>query len=156
MGRDYVAGMAAPGDVFHNRRSGERVRIVSRTDELLVLDDLWRLPGNRAAEHVHPRMEERFTVLIGKATVVVDGYAIPAGSTQYDYLDVFYSSGLGTLTVPATTTALAKGESTTVTGSLVVAAVPAAGRQVSGELQVLSDQGALLGTGEVLIGSVTP
>ena len=39
-----------------------------------------------------------------KYTVEVDGYSIPAGSSQYDSLDVFYSAGLGTLTVPATTT----------------------------------------------------
>ncbi|GGB77562.1 hypothetical protein N798_14265 [Knoellia flava TL1] len=92
----------------------------------------------------------------GTYTIEVDGYAVPAGSTQYDYLDVFYSAGLGTLTVPATTTELATGASMPVTGELTVAAVPASGRQVSGEMQVLSAAGALLGTGQVLIGSVTP
>ncbi|WP_353952161.1 S8 family serine peptidase [Knoellia sp. S7-12] len=96
-----------------------------------------------------------FVPAAGTYTVEVDGYSVPSGSTQYDYLDVFYSSGLGTLTVPATTTALATGASTTVTGAVTVAAVPAAGRQVSGELQVLSTEGALLGTGQVLIGSVS-
>jgi uncharacterized RmlC-like cupin family protein len=75
--------MAAPGDVFRNRRSGERVKVVSRTDDLLVLDDIWALPGHRAAEHVHPRMEERFTVLEGKVWVRVDGYdhELSAGDT---------------------------------------------------------------------------
>lgn len=91
----------------------------------------------------------------GTYTVEVDGYSVPSGSTQYDYLDAFYSAGLGTLTVPAATTALGTGESTTVAGTLTVAAVPASGRQVSGEMQVLSTEGALLGTGEVLIGSVS-
>ena len=91
----------------------------------------------------------------GTYTVEVDGYSVPSGSTQYDYLDVFYSAGLGTLTVPATTTELATGASAPVTGQVTVAAVPAAGRQVSGELQVLSTEGSLLGTGQVLIGSVS-
>ncbi|WP_106298375.1 S8 family serine peptidase [Knoellia remsis] len=92
----------------------------------------------------------------GTYTVEVDGYSVPTGSTQYDYLDVFYSAGLGTLTVPSTTTELGTGESTTVNGTLTVASVPESGRQVSGEMRVLSTEGALLGTGQVLIGSVTP
>jgi hypothetical protein len=28
-------------------------------------------------------------------TVVVDGFAVPAGTTAYDYRDVFYSPALG-------------------------------------------------------------
>ena len=33
----------------------------------------------------------------GTYTVEVDGYSVPAGSTAYDYLDVFFSAALGTL-----------------------------------------------------------
>ena len=58
----------------------------------------------------------------GTYTVEVDGYSVPSGSTQYDYLDAFYSPGLGTLSVPATSVALAQGASTAVTGSVTVAA----------------------------------
>ncbi|MDT0212313.1 S8 family serine peptidase [Rothia sp. ARF10] len=115
--------------------------------------------GKVVAQQADGDSEEAVTLTnpaAGTYTVEVDGYAVPAGSTEYDYLDVFYSAGLGTLTVPATTTELATGASTPVTGELTVAAVPASGRQVSGEMQVLSAAGALLGTGEVLIGSVTP
>ena len=65
--------MPFAGDSFHNPRSGERVTVVSITDELLVLEDIWPLPGHRAAEHVHPGMEERFTVMTGRACVRVDG-----------------------------------------------------------------------------------
>lgn len=89
-------------------------------------------------------------------TVVVDGYAVPAGTTQYDYFDVFVSSSLGTLAVPATPVDLAAGASTTVTGSLTAKTAPAAGRKLFGEMNVLSPAGAVLGTGQVFVGSVTP
>ncbi|MFW5472897.1 S8 family serine peptidase [Knoellia sp. CPCC 206450] len=115
--------------------------------------------GTIVAQQADGDSEEAVTIngpAAGTYTVEVDGYSVPAGSSQYDYLDVFYSAGLGTLSVPATTTELATGASTAVTGQLTVAAVPASGRQVSGEMQVLSEAGALLGTGAVLIGSVTP
>ena len=52
----------------------------------------------------------------GTYTVQVDGYAVPAGTTEYDYLDVFFSSSLGSLTVPATAIDLASGASTPVSG----------------------------------------
>ena len=65
--------MAAAGDRFDNPHTGEQVTVVSVSDELLVLDDVWTRPGHRAAEHVHPGMEERFTVLEGCARVRADG-----------------------------------------------------------------------------------
>ena len=37
----------------------------------------------------------------GTYTVVIDGYSVPAGSTQFDYRDVFYSAALGTLSAPS-------------------------------------------------------
>src|SRR4051812_24160494 len=33
----------------------------------------WTRPGHRAIEHIHPEMEESFTVLRGRAAVRVDG-----------------------------------------------------------------------------------
>ena len=38
----------------------------------------WTRPGHRAAEHVHPLMEERFEVLDGRATFRIDGIEIEA------------------------------------------------------------------------------
>jgi pre-peptidase len=89
----------------------------------------------------------------GVYTVLVDGYAVPAGTTQFDYLDVFFSSALGTLSVtsPAGEQSYAAGETKTVTGSLTAGAPPAAGRSVFGEMTVTSNAGALLGTGSVLV-----
>ena len=135
-------------------------RIGNPSDPAADLDlSVLNAAGTLVAQQADGDSEEAVTINLpaaGTYTVEVDGYEIPTGSTQYDYLDVFYSTGLGTLTVPATTTALATGQSTTVTGAITVAAPAVPGRQVSGEMQVLSELGALLGTGEVLIGTVTP
>ena len=92
----------------------------------------------------------------GTYTVVVDGYAVPAGTTAYDYRDVVTSPAYGTLAVPAATVKLASGASTPVSGTLTARQTAGEGRQLFGELQVLSDRGALLGTGSVLVQSLTP
>ncbi|HET9020995.1 MAG TPA: S8 family serine peptidase [Ornithinibacter sp.] len=91
----------------------------------------------------------------GTYTVEVDGYSVPSGSTEYDYLDVFFASALGSLTTPDTTVDLASGGSTAVTGTVTATTAPAAGRQLFGELTVVSAAGAVLGTGSVVVGSVT-
>ncbi|MFC6008194.1 S8 family serine peptidase [Angustibacter luteus] len=91
----------------------------------------------------------------GTYTVVVDGYSVPAGSTEYDYRDVFYSPALGTLSAPAGTLALANGQTASLTGSVTANSAPAAGRQLFGELVVLTDLGAVVGRGSVQIGAVT-
>ncbi len=87
----------------------------------------------------------------GTYTVVVDAYDVPSGSTEYDYRDVFFSSELGTLDVPSGAVTLAGGESVTVTGSVSPLAAADAGRQLFGEMRVVSSAGALLGTGSVLL-----
>jgi hypothetical protein len=43
---------------------------------------------------------------------------------------------------------------TTVTGAVTAQSAPAAGRELFGELQVVTDEGAVVGRGNVLIGSV--
>ncbi|MEV6492711.1 S8 family serine peptidase, partial [Actinoplanes sp. NPDC051633] len=85
----------------------------------------------------------------GTYTVVVDGYSVPSGSTAYDYRDVYYSSALGTVSVPAGATSLASGASATVTGSVTATAAPPAGRSLFGEVTFLTDEGAVVGRGSV-------
>ena len=51
---------------------------------------------------------------------------------------------------------LAAGASTPVTGAVTAKVAPAAGRQLFGEMRVVSTAGAVLGTGSVMVGSVTP
>lgn len=48
------------------------MRIVSEDADLLVVEATWT-PGVRTPPHVHPEMEERFTVLAGEAAFVVGG-----------------------------------------------------------------------------------
>jgi hypothetical protein len=91
----------------------------------------------------------------GTYTIRVDGYAVPAGTTDYDYLDVFFSPALGSLTVDATALDLAPGASAPVSGQITANAAPAAGRQLFGEMRVVSGAGAVLGTGSVVVGDVT-
>jgi hypothetical protein len=91
----------------------------------------------------------------GTYQVLVDGFAIPSGSTQFDYLDVFYSSALGSLQIPKTVVSLPTGGSTTVTGSVVASQPAAAGRQLFGEMRVVTDRGAVIGRGPVKITEVT-
>jgi len=55
------------------------------------------------------------------------------------------------LTVPGTALTLDGGESATVTGTLTAAAPAAAGRQLFGEMNVVTPAGAVLGTGSVLV-----
>ncbi|MFC7496312.1 MULTISPECIES: S8 family serine peptidase [unclassified Nocardioides] len=91
----------------------------------------------------------------GTYTVVVDGYAVPAGTTEYDYLDVFFSPALGALTVDGAEHSLAGGGSAEIGGTLTAQQAPAAGRSLFGEMRVVSSEGAVLGTGAVQIGAVT-
>lgn len=110
--------------------------------------------GSQAGQSADGDSEESVTISAPKAgtySVVVDGYAVPSGSTEYDYLDVFYSPALGTLDVDGTAISLPRGGTAEVTGQLVAEATPTAGRSLFGELRVLSTEGALLGTGQVRV-----
>jgi subtilisin family serine protease len=122
--------------------------------DLTVFDE----SGAQVAQSADGDSEESVTIddpAAGTYTVVVDGYSVPAGSTAYDYLDVFYSPGLGQLRVSSQPIDLDRGETVTVTGQLTAQAAPAAGRRLFGEMRVVSSEGAVLGTGSVTVGSVT-
>ena len=92
----------------------------------------------------------------GTYTVVVDGYSVPAGTTEFDYRDVFYADALGSVTVPNRSIDLGTGETAAITGSVVAQESPAPGRELFGEMTVVTDEGAVVGRGNVSIGSVTP
>jgi mannose-6-phosphate isomerase-like protein (cupin superfamily) len=64
--------------VIENPRTGEQVEFVSETAELLTMLTTWTRPGHRALEHIHPRMEERFEVLDGRAAFRIDGVEVEA------------------------------------------------------------------------------
>ncbi|MFC4019012.1 S8 family serine peptidase [Micromonospora sp. GCM10011542] len=103
--------------------------------------------------------EETVTVAnppAGTYRVVVDGYAVdgPGTSTAYDYRDSFSASSLGTLATPATPLALPNGTTATLTGTVTAQSAPGAGRELFGELAVVTTEGAVVGRGAVSIGTV--
>ncbi|MCP2243757.1 pre-peptidase C-terminal domain-containing protein [Lentzea aerocolonigenes] len=102
--------------------------------------------------------EESVTVnnpAAGKWVVQVDGYAVPAGTTQYDYIDVFTSAGLGTLAVTDTNADRAAGASWTVPGVITPLAQPAAGRVLRGVLEVRTADENVVGNGAVIVQTVS-
>lgn len=59
--------------MIENPRTGEQIEFVTDDPAVLVMYSTWTRPGHRATEHVHPVMEERFEVLEGRASFLVDG-----------------------------------------------------------------------------------
>ncbi|WTO37256.1 S8 family serine peptidase [Streptomyces achromogenes] len=93
----------------------------------------------------------------GTYTIEVVGYAVPSGSTDYDYRDVFFSSALGSVTVAGSTPVhLATGASATVGAQVTAAAEAPAGREFFGRVQLVNARGTTAGTASVKIGKVTP
>jgi quercetin dioxygenase-like cupin family protein len=59
--------------MIENPRTGERIEFVERRSERLVMTSTWTRPGHRAAEHVHPEMEETYEILEGSAAFRIAG-----------------------------------------------------------------------------------
>jgi subtilisin family serine protease len=91
----------------------------------------------------------------GTYTIEIDGFAVPTGTTAYDYRDVFFASALGTISVPSTVVPLANGASTTISGTVTASTVPTGGRSLLGEALIVTDEGAVVGRAGVAIGSVS-
>ncbi|MFF9273881.1 S8 family serine peptidase [Streptomyces griseosporeus] len=93
----------------------------------------------------------------GTYTIEVAGYAVPAGSTAYDYRDVFFSASLGTVTVDGSAPVkLGTGESASVSANITAAAAAPEGREFFGQVQLVNARGTVAGVGSVKIGTVTP
>jgi hypothetical protein len=92
----------------------------------------------------------------GTYTIRVDGYSVPAGTTEFDYRDVYFSSALGTLKVDSTKPVeLPAGGSAQVGAEVVVSGAAPEGRQFFGEVRLLNGRGTVAGSGSVVIGKVT-
>ena len=61
----------------------------------------------------------------GTYTVTVDGFSVPTGSTEFDYLDVFFASALGSLDVDETPFSFAGGATKTIEGTVTAQSTPA-------------------------------
>ncbi|MEU1124475.1 S8 family serine peptidase [Streptomyces sp. NPDC005899] len=93
----------------------------------------------------------------GTYTVVIEGYSVPAGTTEYDYRDVYYAPSLGAIEVDESKAVkLANGASAQVGAEVVVAGAAPEGRQFFGEVQLVNSRGTAAGTGSVVIEKVTP
>ncbi len=93
----------------------------------------------------------------GTYTVQVFGYAIPSGSTAYDYRDVYFAGSLGEVSVDgAAPVRLGTGESATVSASVTVRAAAPEGRAFFGQVRLVNARGTVAGAGSVAIEKVVP
>ncbi|WP_086562754.1 S8 family serine peptidase [Streptomyces africanus] len=93
----------------------------------------------------------------GKYTVQVVGYSVPAGTTEYDYRDVFFAPSLGSITVDGSAPVkLGTGDSATVSAGITAAAAAPEGREFFGEVQLVNARGTAAGVGSVKIEKVVP
>ena len=92
----------------------------------------------------------------GNWVVLVDGYSVPSGSTTYNYVDVFANPAFGSVSVTDANALRPAGAIWTVPGSVTANAAPAAGRVLFGNVQVRTDTNILIGSGDVIVQSVTP
>ncbi|MGW2343755.1 S8 family serine peptidase [Streptomyces sp. NPDC001661] len=124
--------------------------------DLTVLDKDGKVVGSSADGD----SEESVSVAkpaAGTYTVQVDGYSVPSGSTEYDYVDVFFAPSLGTVKVDESKpVSLATGASASVSAQVVAAAAAPEGREFFGEVRLLNERGVAAGVGSVKIAKVTP
>jgi subtilisin family serine protease len=92
----------------------------------------------------------------GTWVVLIDGYSVPAGTTTYNYVDVFVNPAFGAVSVTDANALRPAGASWTVPGSVTANAAPATGRILLGNVQVRTDTNVLVGQGDVVVQSVTP
>ncbi|MFJ4618109.1 S8 family serine peptidase [Streptomyces sp. NPDC088812] len=115
--------------------------------------------GNQVAQQADGDSEEAVSIpspAAGTYTIEVAGYSVPAGTTAYDYLDVFFSSSLGTVDVDGSTPVkLATGASTAVSATVTALAPAPEGRAFFGQVQLVNARGTVVGLGNVAIEKVT-
>ena len=92
----------------------------------------------------------------GDWRVLVDGFAVPAGTTTYNYIDVFTNPAFGSVSVTDANALRPPSTSWTVPGSVTANAAPAAGRVLMGNVQVRTSTNVLIGSGDVVVQSVNP
>ncbi|WP_455360040.1 S8 family serine peptidase [Streptomyces sp. SYSU K21746] len=136
------------------------VAIGNVSDKAADLDLTVKKDGKTVGSSADGDSEEAVTLLkpaAGTYTIEVDGYSVPAGSTTYDYRDVFFASSLGTVKVDESATVkLASGASAPVSAEVLVNGAAPEGRQFFGEVKLLNGRGTAAGAGSVQIEKVTP
>jgi hypothetical protein len=92
----------------------------------------------------------------GTWVTLVDGFAVPAGTTTYDYVDAFTNPAFGSVSVTDANALRPAGSSWTAPGSVTANSAPAVGRVLLGTVDVRTDPNVLVGTGDVVVQAVTP
>ncbi|OIJ90266.1 S8 family serine peptidase [Streptomyces colonosanans] len=121
---------------------------------------VYNAAGQRVAYSAKGGSEESVSIAkpaAGTYTIEIDAYSVPAGTTDYDYRDVYYSASLGSVKVDEAKVYPLTPDGTAQISADVVANEPAPdGREFFGELQVLNARGTVAGLGSVKIGQVIP
>lgn len=87
----------------------------------------------------------------GTYTVRVEAYAVPDGTTKYDYQDVYRAPSLGSVKTDDDTVTLDNGKSTSVSATVTPKSGPGEGRELFGEVSLVNEAGSVAGTGRVVI-----
>jgi hypothetical protein len=101
--------------------------------------------------------EESVTIANPAAGVwvaLVDGFAVPAGTTTFNYIDVFVNPQFGSVAVTDANAVRPSATVWTVPGTVTANAAPAAGRVLLGNVRVLTDTNLQVGSGDVIVESV--
>lgn len=126
-------------------------------------DDPTTLAGcNNRGQSADGDSEESVTVnpallRAGTWVVVVDGFDVPAGSTTFDYIDVFTTAPpLGTINVNDTSQLRATGAEWSFDAEITATTAPATGRVLYGHVEIRTSDNVLVGRSPVIIESVSP
>ncbi|MBP2338944.1 subtilisin family serine protease [Saccharothrix coeruleofusca] len=90
----------------------------------------------------------------GAWRVQVEGFEVPAGTTEYDYVDVYVAPSLGAVSVTDTNAERTPGASWTVPGTVTANGQAGAGRVLRGELTVQTAENVVVGRGVVIVENV--
>jgi hypothetical protein len=91
----------------------------------------------------------------GLYRITLDGFSVPAGTSEVDLVDSYVSAALGSLTSTDANAPHPSGSSWSPTATLTVLAQPGAGRRLTGGLSVVTDAGVTVGTGSLVVESVS-
>lgn len=136
-----------------------RATIGGTSDPAADLDLFVIRNGTVVGQSADGDSEESVTIpnpAAGTYTVLVDGYAVPAGTTTYNYVDVFANPAFGAVELTDANALRPAGSSWTVPGTVTANQAPGAGRVLLGNVQVRTDGNVLVGSSDVVVQSVNP
>ena len=112
-----------------------------------------------AGQNADGDSEESVTInnpAAGEWRVDVVGYAVPAGTTSYQYIDVATNTAYGSVLITDADALRPAGSSWIVPGTVTPGSVPDANRVLFGTVRVLTSSGVLIGSGSVIVQTITP